>query len=76
MNKLTEARNVLKNLYFMADNYDPETALIITSFPGWTMLVTPNIFGEEFPMVDIIRDSDLLKLYGYSERFFDGDEVL
>jgi len=77
MNKLTEARNVLKNLYSIEISYNPASSLIITSFPGWTMLVYsyPGMFGGDSPMVNIVRDSDLLKLYGYAERYFNGDYI-
>lgn len=68
---LTKARNLLKNIHVMDENsFDPE---IVTAPPDYTVMVSGNDFGESYPLVEIISNTDLMKLYGYAVRCLDGD---
>jgi len=71
MDKLKDARKELKNLYSTDD--DKLKSVVVTSFTGWTVLVTENNFGEDFPMAELFQDADLLTIYDYAERFYSGD---
>ncbi|CCK82411.1 hypothetical protein [Desulfobacula toluolica] len=78
MNKdLNAARELLKNIHPENDfgidqdnNFDP---VIVTEHPDYTVMVSANDFGDAEPLVEIIRNEDLLKLYGYTVRCSEGD---
>ena len=68
---LTKARALLKNIHAQdANSFLPE---IVTAHPDYTVMVSANDFGESYPLVEIITNADLLKLYGYAVRCFEGD---
>lgn len=72
MNKdLTKARELLKNIHARDEHsFFPE---IVTAHPDYTVMVSANDFYESFPLIEIIRNKDLLKLYDYAVRCFNGD---
>lgn len=45
---------------------------VITNIPDWTILVSPNDFGMKYPLVEIISNSELIKLYRYAEMLSKG----
>ncbi len=68
---LSTARELLKNIH-TNDDFDQ---VLITEHPEFTVMVSPNDFGEAEPLVEIISNKDLLKIYDYAIRCFEGDPV-
>jgi len=68
---LTKARALLKNIHARDEHsFSPE---IVTAPPDYTVMVSTNDFYESFPLVEIISNEELLKLYDYAVRCFNGD---
>lgn len=75
MEKLEKAQEIFKSIHATQDAIP---ATIDTSIPGWTILISPNDFedgSEKYPLVEIITNDNLLKLYDYAERMSEGDEL-
>lgn len=71
---LNKARVLLRNIHKMDENiFEPE---IVTAHPDFTVLITCNDFDEpQRPFTEIIPNEDLLRLYDYTERIWNGDPV-
>jgi len=75
MEKLKNARELLKTVNIFGDmtNINP---VIISNFNNYTVMISESTLGDnEPPVIEIIRNKDLLRLYGYACKCFNGDEA-
>lgn len=72
--KIKQAREALKAVH----NYSLGWAIVkpvVVPFKDHTLLISENDFdSDSAPTVEVISNKDLLKLYGYAARCFNGDE--
>ena len=72
MEKLDSARSLLKHTQPPGEI----TPAILSIVPGYTVFIAENCFElAGTPIVRIFRDEDLLTIYGYAVRCFDGDPI-
>ena len=68
---LTKARALLKNIHVMDENIIEPT---IVDHPKYTILITSDdLEGLRRPFAEVISNADLLILYDYTIRCWDGD---
>ena len=73
--KLTQARNMLKKIHCDTENPSSFYPVIVSDHPDYTVLISPRLDDYDAPPIQqVVSNSVLVKILSHVEKIADGDE--